>query len=128
VVLVGVRDVEPHQRAPLDASELRVLAGRDFTAAELAAALDALRRSVPRVYLHVDLDSLDPSEGRANRFAADGGLSLAQLEEAIELVFARFEVVAAALTAYDPEVDEDGRMAVSARAVLGAVARRALAG
>lgn len=128
VVLVGVRDVEPHQRESLDASELRVLAGREFTAEELAAALDALRRRVPRVYLHIDLDSLDPSEGRANRYAAEGGLSLAQLEQAIELVFARFEVVAAALTAYDPEVDEDGRMAVSARTVLGAVARRALAG
>ena len=127
VVLVGVRDVEPHQRAPLDASELRVLAGRAFTPAELAAALDELSRRVQRVYLHVDLDSLDPSEGRANRFAAEGGLSLGQLEEAIELVFARFEVAAAALTAYDPEVDEDGRMAASARRVLGAVAGRALA-
>ena len=124
---VGVRDVEHHQRERLDASELRVLVGSEVTAEELAAALDALRRRVPRVYLHIDLDSLDPSEGRANRYAAEGGLSLAQLVQAIELVFARFEVVAAALTAYDPEVDEDGRMAVSARRVLSAVARRALA-
>jgi hypothetical protein len=42
-------------------------------------------------------------------------------------VFAHFEVAAAALTAYDPEVDEEGRMAASARRVLGAVAGRALA-
>ena len=78
-----------HLSAPLDASELRVLAGSAFTPAELAAALDELHRRVQRVYLHVDLDALDPSEGRANRFAAEGGLSLGQLEEAIELVFAR---------------------------------------
>jgi arginase len=127
VVLIGVRDVEPHQRAPLDESDLTVLPGSAFTPADLSGALDALRLRVSRVYLHVDLDVLDPSEGRANPFAADGGLSLTQLENAVELVFARFQVAAAALTAYDPGVDEDGRMARSARRVLATVARRALA-
>jgi arginase len=126
VLLVGVRDFEPHQRAPLEASALRVLAGSSFAPAELAAALDDLRRRVPRVYLHIDLDALDPSEGRANRFAAEGGLSLRQLEGAIDLVVTRFEVAAAAITAYDPEVDEDGHMVKSARRVLGALTRGAL--
>src|SRR5918992_1425759 len=87
VVLVGVRDFEPHQRAPLKGSGLRVLAGSSFAPAELAGVLDRLRRRINRVYLHIDLDALDPSEGRANRYAAEGGLSLLQLEEAIDLVF-----------------------------------------
>jgi arginase len=128
VVLVGVRDFEPHQRAPLEGSGLRVLAGSSFAPAELAGALDGLRRRIHRVYLHIDLDALDPSEGRANRYAAEGGLSLLQLEEAIDLVFGSFQVAAAAITAYDPEVDEDGRMARSARRVLRAVARGAVTG
>ena len=54
---------------------------------------------------------LDPSEGRANRFAADGGLSAGQLERAVEMVFERFDVAAAAMTAYDPNLDDDGRVA-----------------
>jgi arginase len=128
VVLVGVRDFEPHQRASLEASGLRVLAGSSFTPAELAGALEDLGRRIPRVYLHIDLDALDPSEGRANRYAAEGGLSLRQLEDAIDLVFGSLEVAAAAVTAYDPEVDEDGRMARSARRVLRAVARGAVTG
>lgn len=123
VVLVGVRDLEPHQRTPLEASALRVLPGSPFAPGDLAGALDDLRRRVPRVYLHIDLDALDPSEGRANRFAADGGLSLSQLEQAIELVFARFEVGAAAITAYDPSLDDDGRMARAALRVIETVAR-----
>ena len=125
VVLVGVRDIESHQRAPLEASSLRVLAGASFGEEALTHALDDLRQRVSRVYLHIDLDALDPSEGRANPFAADGGLSLSALESAIDLVFARFEVSAAALTAYDPRLDGDGRMARAALHLLAAVARGA---
>lgn len=89
--------------------------------AESDVVLDGLRLRAPRVYLHVDLDVLDPSEGRANRFAAEGGLTLSALESAIDLVFARFEVAAAAITAHDPGLDEDGRVARAALRVLAAV-------
>jgi arginase len=127
VVLVGVRDLEPHQDAPLRRSALRVLFGGSFAPAELDGALDDLRTRVARVYLHVDLDALDPSEGRANPFAADDGLSLEQLLDAIDRVFERFEVAAAAITAYDPRLDEDGRVAAAAMRVMGRVADGALA-
>lgn len=126
VVLVGVRDLEEHQRRPLETSTLRVLPGRSFASTEFVRALDELRLRVSRIYLHVDLDVLDPSEGRANRFAADGGLSTRQLERAIELVFERSGVAAAAITAYDPGLDEDGRMARAASQVIGTVGRAAL--
>jgi arginase len=80
----------------------------------------------PLEYLHVDLDVLDPSEGPANRFASDGGLYLDELTAAIELVFDRFPVGAAAITAYDPALDADGRMARAASHVIQTVTRRAL--
>jgi arginase len=128
VVLVGVRDLEPHQRAPLRASRLRVLPGGSFAPQDLADALDELRLGVARVYLHVDLDALDTSEGRANPFASEGGLSLRQLESAIDLVFERLEVAAVAITAYDPGLDEDGRMARAGLQVITTVARGALGG
>jgi arginase len=104
---------------------MRVLAGSAFGTTELTAALDELRPRVSRIYLHVDLDALDTSEGRANRFAAAGGLSTGQLEWAIEMVFDRFPVAAAALTAYDPSLDDDGRVARAAARVIATVARNA---
>src|ERR671915_775488 len=76
----------------------------------------------------VRIAEADRRLARRVRAAAEGGLSLLQLEEAIDLVFGSFEVAAAAITAYDPEVDEDGRMARSARRVLRAVARGAVTG
>lgn len=46
---------------------------------------------------------------------------------AIDLVFECFGVAAAAITAYDPSLDEDGRMARAALRVVGAVARGVVA-
>jgi len=126
VVLAGVRDLEPHQRAPLEASALRVVPGRQAAGPAYGAALEGLSEQVARAYLHVDLDVLDPSEGRANRFAADGGLTVPELERAIELAFDRLPVAAAAITAYDPSLDTDGRMARAGAAVIRTIGRRAL--
>jgi arginase len=126
VVLVGVRDLEAHQRPPLEASAMRVLPGPSFESTEFLRALDQLGRRAARTYLHIDLDVLDTSEGRANRFAAAGGLSAGQLEWAVEMVFRRCSVAAAAITAYDPGFDEDGRMARAASRVIATVARCAL--
>jgi arginase len=126
VVLAGVRDLEEHQRPPLEASALRVVAGRATAGPAYAVALDGLRQRVQRVYLHVDLDVLDPSEGSANRFAADGGLTVRELERATRLVFERFRVAAAAITAYDPALDSDGRMARAAADLIRTIGQEAL--
>jgi arginase len=126
VVLAGVRDLEEHQRTPLDRSALSLVPGRTAAGPAYQAALDALRERAGSVYLHVDLDVLDPSEGRANRFAADGGLTVAELARAVELVFERFRVTAAAITAYDPALDTDGRMARAASGAVSAIGREAL--
>jgi arginase len=124
VLLAAVRDLEPYQRARLEASEVRVLPGR-FDPADLRARLDDLRRDVDRVYLHVDLDALDRSVGRANEYAAAGGPSLEEMLGAVDDVYARFAVEAAAITSYDPSLDTGGAIAAAARRIGGAIARGA---
>jgi arginase len=121
-----VRDLEEHQRPPLDGSALRLAPGRTAAGPAYQAALDALAERAGSVYLHVDLDVLDPAEGRANRFAADGGLTVAELARAVELVFERFHVTAAAVTAYDPALDTDGRVARAASEAIRTIGRGAL--
>jgi arginase len=121
VALLGVRDLEPAQRERLARSRLRVVRGGPWADARLGEELDDLRRRVGRVYLHVDLDVLDPSEGIANSYSAAGGLSVPQLLDTIALVADRFEVAAAAITAYEPAADADGRMARTATRVLSAL-------
>jgi arginase len=122
VVLAAVRDLEPHQRERLGSSGIAALPAGAYSAAGLAAALDDLRGRVGRVYLHVDLDALDPAEGIANRYAAPGGLSAGQVLDALAAVGDRFEVAAAAVTAYEPDADADGRMAATAGRIIAALA------
>lgn len=108
VLLVGARDLDPAERVALGEAGVERVAPEAVETA-LPAALERLRERVERVYLHVDLDVLDPSEGRANGFAAAGGLSLAQALGAVRGVRERFQVRAATLSAYDPAYDADGR-------------------
>jgi arginase len=126
VVLVGVRAFEPGQRRRLQESRMRVLEGDRFSDADLQAALDHLRTHAPRLYLHIDLDALDPSEGIANRYSPPGGLSSARLASAVAEAFGRFDVRAVAITAYDPEADRDGKMLDTAVRTIGVVAECAL--
>jgi arginase len=122
VVLAGVRDLEPYQRTRLEASAVRTVPGA-FGAAALEPALDALAGAAARVYLHVDLDVLDTSVGRANPYAAPGGPALDAVLAGVSAVFARFDVTAAALTAYDPRVDGEGAIAEAARRIAARIAR-----
>jgi arginase len=121
VVLAGVRDLEPYQRRRVECSELRTVPGR-VDGDELGAALDALRERVGRVYLHFDLDVIDAGEARANEYGAGGGPTLEAALGAIDAVFDRFTVEAAAITAYDPAVDPRARRA--AHEVAGRIAAR----
>jgi arginase len=113
VVLAGVSDLDETEEDALEDSAVTVCGYRnirssDITAA-LAPALDAVSSRVRDCYLHVDLDVLDRSVGPINQFQADEGLRLEELLEALELIGDRFQVRAAAVTAYDPAFDPEGR-------------------
>jgi arginase len=118
ILLVAVRDFEGDQLDRVRASRMRLLEGNSFTRGDLRLALDELRRRVDRIYVHVDLDSLDPAEGIANQYASPDGLTTDRLLEAVADVHDRFEVVAAAVTAYHPASDRDDRMAASAARII----------
>jgi arginase len=126
VILAAVRDLEPYQRRAVESSELRVVPGA-LDDQGFDAELEGLRERTEALYLHLDLDSLDASDGRANRYAADGGPPWRRLEWVVERVFETGPVRAAALTAYDPSADADGGALAVARRLIAAVLRGAAA-
>jgi len=126
VVLVGVRDVDELEQERLDASAIHVVPPAD--AARADETLDQLRKRVDAVYLHLDLDVLDPAEGRANEYASPGGLAAADVEELVGAVAGRFAIHAAALTAYDPVGDPEGRIPPLAARLMRRIAAGAEAG
>ena len=120
VVLAGVRAVEPCEEERLTASDVSVV-GADRLGLEgpgvLEAVLDDLKSRVRRVYVHLDLDVLDPEKaGRANEFAPEGGRGAEDLKMALGLVQERFAIAAAGIASYDPAFDADGRVLAVAHA------------
>ena len=69
------------------------------------------------MYLHVDLDSIDAGEDRANKYAAPGGPSLSRLLDCVRLTCKRFTIAGAAITAYDPDFGRGDHTLTAARAI-----------
>jgi arginase len=110
-LLVAARDLEPTEVERVAAAKLP-----RADADTLEPALDELATRVDAVYVHIDLDVIDPSVARANVLSVAGGLDTEQLEQALAAISSRFEIAAAALTAYDPSQDHENRIpAIGAR-------------
>src|SRR5688572_33283394 len=72
---------------------------------ELARTVAQQGLSVPRFALHVDLDVIDAKEGRANSYAAGGGVSTKELVTTCTALARDLPVEALTLSAYDPACD-----------------------
>lgn len=99
LVLIGVRAIDIDERAVVDGIT------RARTAPELDHALQNCTRK--EIYLHVDLDVLDPAVLRANNFATPEGLSVAALLELVAAVARHKRLRGLSITAYDPACDDD---------------------
>jgi arginase len=97
LVMVGTRKIDPGEQPIID----RISVSQN--AASLGQLLNALAND--ELYVHVDLDVLDPSALRANTFASANGLTRAALTESIAAAAASKRVAALAITAYDPHAD-----------------------
>jgi arginase len=120
VVMFGTRALDAAERTLLLASDIH-WPRQPHDAVLNDERLHALRSRFGEVYLHIDLDVLDESEGRVNEYACPGGLTREQLLDQIRTIGANFHVGAAALTAYDPACDADGRIPPIARDVVTAI-------
>ena len=128
VILAGARDLDAPEEELLSESEVAVVRGPSIRAAGLAAALvpalDTLRERVSRLHFHLDADVLDAKEARANHYAAEGGLTIAELTEAARMAASRFEIVSVAVTSYDPAIDTNAVVPGAIGAALEALVSR----
>lgn len=113
VILAGAREIEPGEKERLLASEVSVIGPEVSRNGDLLGGLEpalaGLRERVRRVYLHLDLDVLDPEcVGRANEFAPENGITVEEAEQAIRLVRKHVEIAAAGIASYDPATDHSG--------------------
>ncbi|NPV71047.1 MAG: hypothetical protein HPY55_10440 [Firmicutes bacterium] len=76
----------------------------------LGPVLEAVASRVGGVYLHVDIDVVSWSKATNDFPTVRGGVSLDDLEEAIAVVARCTRIRAAALSGFNPELDEQGEV------------------
>jgi arginase len=120
IVLFGARQVEPAERTLLKKAGVR----QPRTIEALKKDLVSLAKGVDQVYLHVDLDVLDPSEATANQWTSPNGISVKLLLDAIAEICKHVKVAALGIASYDPEIDRDKRALAVAMVAEKVLAKR----
>jgi arginase len=117
VWLVGARALDPLEAVALDTSRINRVSVRDVHGS--CAATLARELHDDRVYLHLDLDVIDPSDGQANGYSTPDGVNAVALTHFCSRLQEDASIAAIAISAYDPAFfDTDGRIARVAASLL----------
>ncbi|MBX5468927.1 MAG: arginase family protein [Thermoleophilaceae bacterium] len=111
VVLAGVRSLGGPERALLESSPVTVVGASLET---LVFTQNALDRAP--VYVHVDLDVIDPAAFPA-QFPAPGGLAPDKVYDLLEAVAGECEIVGVEVTGFEAPEDELERQAAASTAL-----------
>ena len=124
VVMAGVRLTDPLEQQLLDASRIEQLSVEDLRRATPAvfAQLDRLTRLTDKIYIHIDMDVLDPREVEGHGNKVPNGPSSEQLAALFEQIFRRYPKASAIGVATIPGRDDGGlSLAAVNRMIAGAV-------
>jgi arginase len=124
IVMGGVRLSDPLEQHLLDQSFIEQLSVEDLRnlAPSVFTQLDRLSRLTDKLYVHIDMDVLDPREVMGHGNKVPNGPSSEQLATLFETIFSRYPKASAIGFATIPATDEGG-LSLSAvnRMIAGAI-------
>jgi arginase len=131
VVMGGVRLTDPLEQQLLDNSLIEQVSVDDLRHSTPAvfAQLDRLSRITDKLYIHIDMDVLDPREVMSHGNKVPNGPSSVELAALFEAIFRRYPTASAIGFATIPGTDEGGLSIAAVNrmiegAVKGVLARR----
>lgn len=104
--LLAARDLDPGERELLEREGLLELPPERLREPAGREAVGELGRRVGRLYVHVDLDALDPEVIHANYLPTPGGLAPQEVVAAAGAALAGAPLGAVGIASYDPAEDE----------------------
>ncbi|MCP5096674.1 MAG: arginase [Chloroflexi bacterium] len=101
VILTDGRDLDPGEKMLVDASAVQHIP-------DMATLLTAPLPDGP-LYVHFDVDVLDPSDAPAMNYPAPDGPSISTIEQLFKRLAATGRITAVSVSAWNPEMDGNGR-------------------
>ena len=112
-ILIGIRDLDPGEQESLQNSGATIISGEMFATGiatqSLREVIKEIGTVVEQIYLHLDIDVLDPEIVPGVTYPSPSGLTREQLSDAQELIGRTLPVRAASLTAFNPAKDNQGK-------------------
>jgi arginase len=128
IVFGGLRDVDPLEQELLDRSECEYLSVEDLRAASdaVGAQMKRLSRLTDVIYVHIDMDVLDPSEVSGHTLNVPEGPTSLELAKSIQKMFAWPKAAAIGIASIPfGERDNEGRSLRAAYRLIEAAVRGA---
>ncbi len=109
VVMLGVRDLDPPEKDLLDSTPISYLSPDEVRSGRTAVAAGHHFKDVEGVYLHIDIDALDPEIAPGVNYLTPGGLSFENTLSACRAVLEAAPLAALTLAAVNPPKDVEGK-------------------
>jgi arginase len=100
LILAGVRSADPEEDAYIQDARIRSIGTIEFSPEALLEALAEI--GADSVYLHIDLDVLDPADFAGLGSPVPFGISPTLLAETIRAVVAKYPLAGAGITEFAP--------------------------
>jgi arginase len=114
IVLAGTRELDEKEEALIRSTDVRIVPASELCDGDdFALAIDRLTRRCPQLYLHVDLDVLDPRFVPSASTPSANGLSIEELITAMANVLETGKVAAVAISSLNPGAGARGQRSVA---------------
>ncbi len=109
IVMCGVRDLDPLERELLDRSDVEMITVDDLRhkSDTIHARMQRLSELTDKIYVHIDMDVLDPREVSGHGLTVPGGVTSDELAAALTLMFSYEKTAALGIAPYPAGRDEE---------------------
>ncbi|MFX0204540.1 MAG: arginase family protein [Candidatus Hodarchaeota archaeon] len=110
VIMVGVRDTDPLEQEIIDRSQIAHITVDEIRklSSVISMEMDRLVQITDLIYVHVDLDVLDPPEVLGHGLTVENGPTSIELSAALEIMFEHPKTAGFGVVSYPAKEDPDG--------------------
>jgi arginase len=110
IIVAGIRDLDEKEEQLLRSTNVTMLQAREaITGSAFREAVQRLQRDTDLLYLHVDLDILDPSLVPSSSTPSRHGLTIAQTATMLRIVLTTGKVACFSIAGLNPGAGERGK-------------------